>query len=57
MDPLNPAVPGTMAAIESLINKIGKPFFLDSKSSEFFGQVSQPGFGLYIHLYETIDMY
>lgn len=31
-------------------------FFLDSKSSESFGQVSQPGFGLYIHLYETIDM-
>ena len=32
-------------------------FFWDAKSSEFFGQVSQPGFGLYIHLYETIDMY
>lgn len=27
MDPLNPAVPGTLAAIESLINKIGKPSF------------------------------
>ena len=36
MDPLNPAVPGTMAAIESLINKIGKPSFFGFKIFRVF---------------------